>query len=101
MQAGRNCSMHRSKNAWFGGCWILAAACMTALAGAAHGDQKALVDRVEQLGGQITRDQGGDVIAINLDSRPTQDADLKLLAAAPNLQKLAVWGSGISDAGID
>ena len=56
-------------------------------------DQKALADRVEQLAGQVTRDPAGDIIAIDLENRPATEDDLKLLAAAPNLQKLDRLGS--------
>jgi len=75
--------------------------CYTASVTAAEADQKALVTRVEQLVGQVTKNKSGEIIAIDLDNRAATDNDLKLLAAAPSLEKLAVWGVGISDAGID
>src|SRR5689334_17525656 len=68
---------------------------------AAAADQKALVARVEQLVGQITRSKSGDIIAVDLDDRAGTDNDLKLLSAAPKLQSLKLWGIGISDAGVD
>src|SRR5438046_32203 len=73
----------------------------TTMASAAGADQKALAARVEQLVGQVTRSKSGDIVAIDLNSRPATDDDLQLLVAAPNLQKLVVWGVGISDAGLD
>ena len=43
----------------------------------------------------------GAIVAIDLSNRPATDEDLKLLAAAPELQRLKLWGPGITDAGLD
>jgi hypothetical protein len=68
---------------------------------AAPPEEKALAARVEQLLGQVTRSKSGDIIAIDLENRAATNDDLKLLSGAPNLQKLVVWGVGITDAGLD
>ena len=57
-------------------------------------DQKRWWIGWNSLGGQVTRDPAGDIIAIDLENRPTTDDDLKLFAADPNLQKLVVWVTG-------
>src|SRR3954452_21595916 len=82
---------------------VIVAAAICSMSGlqALADDEKALVARVEQLVGQVTRSKSGDIIAIDLENRAATDDDLKLLSAAPDLQKLVVWGVGITDAGID
>src|SRR5690349_1832545 len=80
--------------------WSLAA--LSGVVGSsARADDKALVARVEQLLGHVTRSKSGEVVAIDLENRGATNDDLKLLAGAPNLQKLVVWGVGITDAGLD
>ncbi|HJS07856.1 MAG TPA: hypothetical protein VJ809_09350, partial [Pirellulales bacterium] len=64
-------------------------------------DADALVARIAQLGGHIVRSESGEIVAIDLANRPTGDEDLRLLAAAPHLQKLVVWGAGVTDVGVD
>src|SRR3954468_6275703 len=81
--------------------WCVATLCTISPSHAAQPDEKALAARVEQLVGQVTRSKSGDIIAIDLENRAATDNDLKLLSAAPNLQKLVVWGVGITDAGLD
>src|SRR6185503_2522302 len=81
--------------------WCVATLCAIAASQAAQPDEKALTTRVEQLIGRVTRSKSGDIIAVDLENRAATNVDLKLLAGAPNLQKLVVWGSGITDAGLD
>ena len=81
--------------------WCVATLCVIAASHAAQPEEKALAARVEQLIGQVTRSKSGDIIAVDLENRAATNDDLKLLAGAPNLQKLVVWGSGITDAGLD
>src|SRR5215208_51778 len=99
MQAARNCSMPLSKIFVFVMSSLIVVANCAITAAATSADQQKLADRVKELAGQVTLDSAGQIIAIDLDNRPTTDDDLRLLAAAPNLQKLIVWGAGITDAG--
>src|SRR2546421_308011 len=93
--------MHPTRTLFLFAIWSLASLCYTMASYAARADRNVLEARVNQLVGQLTRSKSGEIIAIDLENRAATDDDLKLLTAAPNLQKLVVWGGGISDAGID
>jgi len=62
---------------------------------------EAVVARVKALGGAVERNEQGEIVSIDLDNRPTQDADLEAIGEVTSLKKLRVWGAGISDAGMD
>ena len=86
--------------------FVFAICCVTtvgtiAISPAAMADEKALAARVEQLLGQVTRSKLGEIVAVDLENRGATNDDLKLLAGAPNLKKVVLWGAGITDAGLD
>src|SRR5262245_54932353 len=99
MQTMQNCSTIFRKIQLLAAIWTCAVGTFLAPFSEVRADEKALTERVEQLAGLVTRDPAGQITAVNLDNRPTTDADLPLFATAPNLQKLTVWGAGITDAG--
>ena len=86
--------MQRLKKVWFGGSLALVVGCCALVAATAQADQKALIDRVEQLGGQLTRDPAGEIIGINLENRPATDADLELLSDGTESAKTGTVGVG-------
>ena len=68
---------------------------------AAAPDAAELEAKVEQLAGRMERAartarSWRSICRIG----PATDEDLKLLAAAPDLQRLLLWGPGITDAGL-
>ena len=56
-------------------------------------DQAELVARVDRLAGFYEKDNDGNVTVVDFLDRPATDNDLKLLAAAPKLQTLILWGA--------
>jgi hypothetical protein len=59
-----------------------------------------VVARIDELGGQITKDTGGRIVEVNLANRPATDDDLRLLASLLQLDRLRLWGAGVTDEGI-
>ena len=59
--------------------WSVAALGSLTEVNAAAADDKALVARVKQLVGQVTRSKSGNIIAIDLENRAATNDDLKLL----------------------
>ncbi len=66
--------------------WYLVSSCTMSAVHAATPEEKALVARIEQLTGHLTRSPTGEIVAIDLENRPATDDDMKLLVAAPNLK---------------
>src|SRR5450432_40893 len=81
-------------------CAVAAAAVVT-MAAEPAGDLDALVARINALSGRIDKSDTGKIVAIDLANRPATDDDVRLLAAATDLQKLTLWGAGITDAGLE
>jgi thiol-disulfide isomerase/thioredoxin len=62
-----------------------------------------IVQRVEELGGKVTRDQtipGMPVVGMDLSGTAVTDADLSLLSDLPQLRTLNLHRTGVSDAGL-
>jgi len=55
------------------------------------------VDRIEELGGTITRDADGKIVFVNLLQRPVTDEDVKLLTALKDCKRLILYGPLITD----
>ena len=55
--------------------WSVATICVVAASQAAPPDQQALVARVEQLIGRVTRSKSGDIIAVDLENRAATNDD--------------------------
>jgi type 1 glutamine amidotransferase/Leucine-rich repeat (LRR) protein len=68
---------------------------------AADADFAAAVRHIDQRGGQFVFDGSGDLVAVDLaaDRVSVSDADLGCLSALPNLRRLKLSGSGITNAG--
>src|SRR5712675_2290096 len=63
-------------------------------------DLASLVARISALGGQTETSADGKITSIDLANRPATDADVELIASDAALEKLTLWGPGITDAGI-
>ena len=86
---------------WTRGCGITLAWGAVLVAAAAAPNDAQLTARINQLAGRLERDADGAIVTIDLSNRPATDDDLRLLAAAPSLQRLLLWGPDITDAGLD
>ena len=58
------------------------------------------LDQLEQLGGRLLTDNGGQVFAAYFNNTPIRDADLALLEEVPGLTQLMLTGTAVSDAGL-
>ena len=73
------------------------------LAGPARADEEAAVKAVEKRGGKVRRDDkapGKPVVAVDLRSTLTTDADLKVLKECKHLQVLDLGVTQVTDAGL-
>src|SRR5262245_62445988 len=73
------------------------------LAVAGRADEAAAVKAIEQLGGKVKRDTkqpGKPVVAVDLRSTLTTDADLKVLKECKHLQVLDLGVTQVTDAGL-
>ena len=58
------------------------------------------LQQLEQLGGRLLADNGGQVFAAYFNNTRLGDADLVLLAEVPGLTQLMLTGTAVSDAGL-
>ena len=73
------------------------------LAGPARADEEAAVKAVEKRGGKVRRDDKAPdkpVVAVDLRSTLTTDADLKVLKECKHLQVLDLGVTQVTDAGL-
>src|SRR5688572_265429 len=61
---------------------------------------EAALKRIAELGGVVKRDDKGSAIEVNLFERQTTNADIKLMTALADVQKLYLWGAEIDDEGL-
>ena len=58
------------------------------------------LNQLEQLGGRLLTDKGGQVFAAYFNNTPIRDEDLALLEEVPGLTQLMLTGTAVSDAGL-
>ena len=83
-------------------CIFWACSVLARPAGAAEPEPaaRAALEAIQKLGGKIIKDANGAVVEIQLTGGQAQDDDLKWVAVFEDLQRLRLWGAGITDAGL-
>ena len=83
------------------GTWSAAAGMDKPAAESGAASPEMLETHIHRLRGKIRRNEAGEIVEIDLKNRRTKDEDVPMIVTAPQLEKLALWGSGITDAAID
>jgi hypothetical protein len=74
---------------------------MSAEESSADLEQVKVLSRFSDLGAELDRDARGAITGINFDHTDVTDDDLALLTHFPDLVRLWLWDTRISDAGLD
>lgn len=76
---------------------------LVALLPGCQGEQDRALSAIQRLDGSFARDEaapGNPVTSVDLGMRSADDSTLEHVARFPQLKELSLWGTGITDAGL-